>query len=348
MSETTLKYSHSHSRRKHRDNSLVLVVDDDKTLRKGMVFLLRNEGHSIIEAENGSVALELVAREKPDLVLLDLMMPEIDGLEVCQKIKRNDETRLIPVIMITAVNNQSQKIKAIESGADDFLNKPVNLSELRARTQSLLRMKHLNDLLDKADTVIAAMANAIEAKDKYTEGHNDRVSRLTVMLGKAANLGSKELDQVRMGGILHDIGKIGIPDNILNKQGPLNDEEFRMITSHPRKGEKILEPLRSLKEVGDIVLFHHERYDGKGYPEGLAGGDIPLHARIVAIADSFDAMTTDRPYRKALSREQAVSELESGAGTMWDPDLVDLFIDCLNRREKLQSNDSTAEDLNRD
>jgi len=302
-----------------------------------MTFLLEKEGYSTIEAENGLLALERVAAEQPDLVLLDLMMPELDGMEVCQRLKRNEDTRLIPVIMVTAVNNQSEKIKAIESGADDFLNKPVNLAELRARTRSLLRMKHLNDLLDRADNVIAAMANAIEAKDEYTEGHNERVSALAVMLAEEAGLSLKEIEQVRMGGILHDIGKIGIPDNVLNKRGPLCDNEFEMIRSHPRQGERILLPLRSLKEVGDIVLYHHERYDGRGYPDGLAGEDIPLHARIVSIADSFDAMTTDRPYRKALTNQQALKELSQGAGSMWDPQLVELFINLLQNGNNIPS-----------
>jgi putative two-component system response regulator len=330
-------------RHKRRQQSLVLVVDDDKALRKGMTFLLEKEGYSTIEAENGAIALEKIRDEQPDLVLLDLMMPELDGMEVCKQLKRSEETRLIPVIMITAVNNQSEKIKAIESGADDFLNKPVNLAELRARTRSLLRMKHLNDLLDRADTVIAAMANAIEAKDEYTEGHNERVSNLAVMLAEAAGLGPRQTEQVRMGGILHDIGKIGIPDKVLNKPGPLDDVEFDMVRSHPRQGERILLPLRSLKEVGDIVLHHHERYDGKGYPEGLAGEEIPLNARIVAIADSFDAMTTNRPYRNALTYEKAIEELTQGAGSIWDPQLVELFIDLLENDDSISPHPSRKE-----
>ncbi len=332
MENTTLEKKPKTTGKILRSKSLVLVVDDDRALRKGMTFLLEKEGYLTVEAQNGRKALEMVASEKPDLVLLDLMMPELNGMQVCQRLKQNEATRLIPVIMITAVNNQDEKIRAIDAGADDFLNKPVNLAELRARTRSLLKMKHLNDLLDKADTVIAAMANAIEAKDEYTEGHNDRVSKLAVMLAERAGLAIKEIEQVRMGGILHDIGKIGIPDNVLNKHGPLNDEEFRMIKSHPVQGEKILQPLRSLQEVSTIVLHHHERYDGGGYPAGLAGEKIPLFARIVAIADSFDAMTTNRPYRKALSLDTVLAELEQGAGVIWDPALVPMFIDTLRQR----------------
>jgi putative two-component system response regulator len=333
MGHVTLEKIENISEKKHRSKSMVLVVDDDRALRKGMTFLLEKEGYLTAEAQNGQKALEMVASENPDLILLDLMMPELNGMQVCQRLKQNEATRLIPIIMVTAVNNQDEKIKAIDAGADDFLNKPVNLAELRARTRSLLKMKHLNDLLDKADTVIAAMANAIEAKDEYTEGHNDRVSKLSVMLAERAGLSIKDIEQVRMGGILHDIGKIGIPDNVLNKHGPLNEDEFRIITSHPVQGEKILQPLRSLREVGTIVLHHHERFDGGGYPAGLTGKEIPLFARIVAIADCFDAMTTDRPYRKALAMETALAELEQGAGVIWDPSLVPMFIETLRQRD---------------
>ncbi len=343
MGHTTLEMPKKKTGPKQRSKSLVLVVDDDRALRKGMIFLLKKEGYLTIEAPNGEKALEMVASQQPDLVLLDLMMPELNGMQVCQRLKQSEATRLIPIIMITAVNNQNEKIRAIDAGADDFLNKPVNLAEFRARTRSLLKMKHLNDLLDKADTVIAAMANAIEAKDKYTEGHNGRVSKLAVILAERAGLSLMEIEQVRMGGILHDIGKIGIPDSVLNKQGPLNEEEFRMIASHPLKGKKILRPLRSLKEVGTIVLHHHERYDGRGYPEKLAGEEIPLFARIVAIADSFDAMTTDRPYRKALSLKKTMAEFHRGAGSAWDPTLVSLFIDTLQHRGVLNLNARSSE-----
>lgn len=329
MNRGSILATDSGKAKKVKQKSRILVVDDDRSLRRGLIFLLQKEGYATIEAADGHEALEKVSSENPDLVLLDLMMPRINGLEVCRRLKLDENTRLIPVIMITAVDNQNEKLKSIEAGADDFLNKPVDLEELRARTRSLLRMKHLNDLLDKADTVIAALANAIEAKDEYTEGHNDRVSRLAVMLGAAAGLSPKELDLVRMSGILHDIGKIGIPDSVLNKQGPLDAEEYAMITSHPRQGEKILKPLRSVMEIRDVVLFHHERFDGRGYPQGLAGEDIPFFARIVAIADSFDAMTTDRPYRRAFTRQEAIAELENGAGKMWDPRLITLFLQRL-------------------
>jgi putative two-component system response regulator len=311
--------------------SSVLVVDDEASIRHGLVFLLRKEGYAPLEAENGREALQKVLQEKPDLILLDMMMPELNGLEVCRILKSNEDTRLIPVVMITAVHSQDEKIKAIDAGADDFVNKPINIAELRARVRSLLRMKHLNDLLDKADNVIAALANAIEAKDEYTEGHNERVSSYSVALAQAAGMSEDDQEIVRMAGILHDIGKIGVPDNVLNKPGRLSQDEFERIFLHPQEGEKILSPLRCLSGVRDVVLYHHERYDGTGYPKGLKGMQIPIFARIVAIADSYDAMTSTRSYRKALSREKAIEELENKAEEMWDPELVKIFIEWLNR-----------------
>ena len=311
----------------------VLVVDDELAIRKGLVFLLRKEGYETLEAEDGAQVLDLVLGMRPDLILLDLMMPKVDGLVVCRQLKSREETRLIPVVMITAVYSQDQKIKAIEAGADEFLNKPVSIIELRARVKSLLRMKRLNDFLDRSDNVIASLANAIEAKDKYTEGHNERVARYSVSLARLAGLSKRDLNTIQMAGILHDVGKIGVPDNVLNKPGPLNNDEFSRILAHPGKGEKILEPLQSLSGIREAVLYHHERYDGKGYPEGLKGEGIPLYARIIAIADSYDAMTTDRPYRNGLSREAAIAELKAKAGVMWDPALVERFIESLQSGE---------------
>jgi len=315
-------------------SSKVLIADDEDVIRKGLVFLLRKEGYEPLEAKDGREAIDLVFAQRPDLIILDLMMPELNGLEVCCQLKNHEETRLIPVIMITAVHSHDEKLKAIDAGVDDFLNKPINIAELRVRVKSLLKMKHLNDLLDRSDTVIASLANAIEAKDKYTEGHNERVSRYSVALARAAGLSERDQKIIRMAGILHDIGKIGVPDKVLNKKGPLNDKEFSRILSHPQKGEKILEPLRSLGGVRDAVLYHHERYDGKGYPLGLKGYQIPIIARIVAIADSYDAMTTTRPYRKGLSRDRAIEELQHKAGQMWDPDLVKIFVELLQNDKK--------------
>lgn len=315
-------------------SSAVLVVDDDLAIRKGLAFILQKEGYTTIEAKNGREAIEIVNSQCIDIILLDLMMPELNGLEVCSQLKNNEETRLIPVVMITAIHEQKEKLKAIDAGVDDFITKPINIPELRARVRSLLRMKHLNDLLDRADTVISSLANAIEAKDKYTEGHNERVSRYARELAKAIDLSEREQEIISMAGILHDIGKIGVPDNILNKKGPLDDLEFACIVSHPQHGEKILKPLHSLHGVHDVVLYHHEHWDGNGYPFGLKSEEIPLYARIIAIADSYDAMISTRPYRKALKKSAALKELEDKAGQIWDPNLVKIFLNLMQTNEE--------------
>ena len=322
-------------------SSTVLVVDDDTSIRKGLIHLLRAEGYKTVEAKDGREALSLISVENPDLILLDLMMPDINGLMVCRQLKSIEETRLIPIVMITAVYELEEKLKAIDAGVDDFLNKPINIPELRARVRSLLRMKHLNDLLDCADTVISSLANAIEAKDKYTEGHNERVSRYAVALARAVGLSERELEIVRMAGILHDIGKIGVPDKVLNKRSSLNKLEFNSILSHPEKGQRILKPLHSLMGVRKVVLYHHERYDGKGYPHGLEGEQIPIYARIMSIADTYDAMTTTRPYRKALTKSEAIRELKDKAGQMWDPELVKIFVNLVKNNDE---NDSMKTD----
>ena len=310
-------------------DSLILVVDDEDSLRKGLVYLLKQQGYRTCEASNGMEGLRAIEKERPDLVLLDLMMPGMNGIDVCSKLKNSFETRLIPVVMITAASGQKEKIRAIDAGADDFLNKPINLPELKARVNSLLRMKHLNDSLNHSENVIATLANAIEAKDEYTVGHNVRVSDYATRLAKKAGFSVQEQSMVRKAGILHDIGKIGVPDSILTKTGPLTDDEFAKITRHPLNGDKILKPLATMREIREAVLHHHERYDGKGYPHGLKEEEIPLIARIIAIADSYDAMTSTRAYRKALGKETAIAELHNMAGEMWDPQLVDMFIEMI-------------------
>ena len=310
-------------------DSLILVVDDDDSIRKGLVYLLKQQGFRTSEACNGLDGLSAVENERPDLILLDLMMPGMNGIDVCSRLKNSHATRLIPVVMITALNGQKEKIRAIDAGADDFLNKPINLPELKARVNSLLRMKHLNDSLNHSESVIATLANAIEAKDEYTVGHNVRVADYASRLAQKAGFSAKEQSVVKKAGILHDIGKIGVPDSILTKTGPLTDEEFAKITRHPVNGDKILKPLATMREIREAVLHHHERYDGKGYPSGLKGENIPLLARIIAIADSYDAMTSTRAYRKALGKETAITELQNMAGKMWDPQLVELFIEMI-------------------
>jgi len=305
----------------------ILVVDDIDTNRMALRHFLKPHGFQIVEAKDGVEALERVAEEPPDLVLLDVMMPRKNGLEVCRELKSNPETRLIPVVFMTALDKNQDHVAALEAGGDDFLNKPFNRALLTARMGSLLKMKALNDELDQAESVIFSLARAIEARDRFTEKHVERVAENAVQLATRAGFSEKELDDVRYGGILHDIGKIGVPDHILNKPGRLTDEEFDIMKRHPVIGHQICEPLNSLAGALPLIRHHHEKLDGSGYPDGLQGDEISVPARIMAISDIYDALTSNRAYRSAMSQEKAVSILreEAAAGKL-DTDLVEMFI----------------------
>lgn len=281
------------------------------------------------EARNGLEALELILTYPVDLVLLDIMLEGMDGIEVCVRLKADERTRLVPVVLVTALTELEERIKGIEAGADDFLSKPVSRLELLARVRSLVHLKRMNERLDSAESTILALARAVEAKDNYTEGHTERVAFYASSLGRRLNVSGPTLQVLEKAGIMHDVGKIGISDVILNKPGELNQEEWRVVKQHPAIGENICRPLRSLGQLLDVIRHHHERVDGQGYPDGLRGEEITLESRIVAIADAYDAMTTDRPYRKRLSREEAVRLLQEGAGVQWDKDLVREFIQLL-------------------
>jgi putative two-component system response regulator len=305
----------------------VLVVDDQPVnLELISAYLEQVECH-MVTASDGVNALEVVARHAPDLVLLDAMMPRMDGFDVCLRLKADPATRLVPVVMVTALDRTSDRVKALDAGADDFLSKPVDRVELVARVKSLLRLKAVYDQLDDAQRVIFSLARAVEAKDTYTEAHTMRVANNARALAEAAGVRGKELETIYLGGIIHDIGKIGSPDAILMKAGPLTDDEREVMDRHPIIGEGIIKPLRSAQTLMAIVRHHHEKYDGSGYPDGLSGEAIPLAARIVAVADAFDALTSDRPYRTGRSSQDASQILLDGAGKQWDPLLVQLFVD---------------------
>ena len=284
----------------------ILVVDDEKIVVDLHKKMLEKCGYEVITAYNGTEALDLVASDHPDLILTDVFMPGMDGLQLCEELKKNELTTLIPVIMLTAVDDYDNKIRGIETGADDYLSKPVRSRELYARVKSLLRIKTLTDNLESAETVIFTLANAIEAKDHFTKGHIDRVSLLASSLGKHIGLSKTDIGTLEKGGALHDIGKIGVRDDILLKPGKLTPDEFVEIKKHPETGENICRPLHSLAPVLPLIKHHHERYDGSGYPSGLVGEEIPLLARIMAIIDVYDAITSRRAYREAMTHEQAM------------------------------------------
>ncbi len=305
----------------------ILVVDDDALIRQFLEDQLTGEGYLVSTARDGEEALAKVAADSPDLILLDVMMPKVDGFEVCRRLKSDDRTILIPVVMVTALTATDQRIKGIEAGADDFLSKPYNRLELFTRVRSLLKLKRHTDELENAETVLFSLALSVEAKDPYTNGHCDRLARYSVALGKSLGLHAEQLKTLQRGGVLHDLGKVGVPESILLKPGPLNDMERAVVREHPAIGERICKPLKSLRMVLPIIRHHHERWDGSGYPDGLAGEAIPLTARIMQVADIYDAFTTERPYKRALTQEESIALMrEETAKGWWDPRLVEAFI----------------------
>jgi len=306
--------------------SVVLVVDDGAANRQLVEAYLAGLDCDVRLAEDGPTALARLEAEPPDLVLLDVQMPGMDGYEVCRRIKSTTRGKLIPVVMITALNQTDDRVRALESGADDFMAKPVEQVELVARVRSALRLKALYNTLDSAEHVIFALAAAVEAKDASTEKHTQRVAESARQVGRRLGLNELMLDALYRGGLVHDIGKIGVPDAILLKPGPLNPEEEARIRSHVLIGENIVRPLRTAANLLPIIRHHHERFDGGGYPDRLAGKEIPHLARIVAVCDALDALVNDRPYRARRPMEEALAVLADGAGTQWDPEVVNMML----------------------
>ena len=304
---------------------VVLVVDDGEANRDLIEACLAGVDCQVRTAADGTSALKAIQASPPDLVLLDVQMPGMDGFEVCGRIKSSQASRLIPVVMITSLDDTSDRVRALEAGADDYMTKPVDRVELVARVTSMLRLKNVYDSLDSAEHVIFALAAAVEAKDPFTEAHTQRVADSARAVGARLGLGPSQLETLYRGGLIHDIGKIGIPDAILLKPGPLTADEQVTMHLHPIIGETIVAPLRSGAGLLPIIRNHHEHWDGTGYPDRLAGTSIPSLARIVAVCDAFDALVNDRPYRARKTVEEALVTLRAGAGRQWDPTVVDLF-----------------------
>jgi putative two-component system response regulator len=301
----------------------ILIADDDPANRELLSEMLRVRGYRALCAADGEEAMEKMLSEPVSLALLDVMMPKRTGFAVCRALKSRPETRLVPVVLVTGLADKEDRIQGIECGADDFLSKPVHKEELLARVTSLLKLKEFTDELENAETVVCALALSIEAKDPYTEGHCDRLSRYSVALAEQLGLHEQLCTALRRAGIVHDVGKVAVPEHILLKPGPLTPEERKVIEAHPVVGERICAPLKSFRHVLPIIRYHHEKLNGSGYPDGLAGDAIPLTARILTTVDIYDALTTDRPYRKALSPEEALYTMrEEVKRGWWDGDLV--------------------------
>ena len=286
----------------------VLVADDEPVIGQILKAMLTPLNCDPVVVGNGEEALEALSAGDIDLVLLDGMMPRMDGFEACRRLKSDPATRMVPVIMVTGLGDPDSRIRAIEAGADDFITKPPDRLELSARVRALIRTKRLNDSLVSIESVLFSLASAVEAKDSYTEGHVRRVSSLAVNIGRAMNLPPHDIEALRLGGVLHDIGKIGVPDSVLNKTAPLSPEEMEAIRNHPVIGYRMAEPLAPiLKGALEVIRHHHEKLDGSGYPDGLRGADISVVARIMAVADIYDALVTERPYHGPMTKEEAIA-----------------------------------------
>jgi putative two-component system response regulator len=304
----------------------VLIVDGEEINRRLIKAILKTAPYRILEARKASDAMSLLQSEKIDLVILDLMLPEVSGPELCRWMKTSRATQLIPILMMTSVQGVENEIVGISSGADEFLIKPLHPAVVRTRVRAMLRNKTLIDSLEEAESILFALAQAVEHRDPTTGRHCQRLAGTSVVLGEALGLPKADLTALYRGGYLHDIGKIAIPDAILFKNGPLTSQEWSVMRSHPVRGEEICRAMKSLWPVLPIIRHHHEHWDGSGYPDGLAGEDIPLLARILQVTDIYDALTTRRPYKPALSHAEAIAVLEDEVRRGWrDPELVPLF-----------------------
>jgi putative two-component system response regulator len=305
---------------------IVLVADDQEANRELMKELLSAEGFEVVTAPDGLTALRELNRVHPDLILLDVLMPDTNGLDVCERIKSNPETYLTPVILVTSLSDKQDRINGIKVGADDFLTRPVDRTELIARVRSLLKLKLRTDELERAESVLFTLARSIEGKDPYTHGHCERIAEYSARLGNQIGLSLEQVTALRRAGVVHDIGKIAVPDSVLLKPGALSEEEWQFIRQHPVVGERICLPLKSFRSVLPIIRHHHERFDGSGYPDGLRGNTIPVTVRVLQIVDVYDALTTERPYKPAFSSAQALqimkTEVERG---WWDAAIFDEF-----------------------
>jgi len=307
-------------------NGTILIADDQEPNRVLFEELLSAEGFRVITASDGAAALQEFGRTQPDLVLLDVMMPHLNGFEVCEKIKANTETCLTPVILVTALCDKEDRVTGIKAGADDFLSRPVDRSELLARVRSLLKLKAHTDELERAESVLFALAQIIEGKDPHTQGHCERLSEYASRLGERLRLPQDQIVALHRAGMVHDIGKMVVPDAILLKPGRLTEGEWKLMREHPIVGERICTPLKSFRLVLPIIRHHHEKLDGSGYPDGLRGQEIPLTARVLQIVDVYDALTTERPYKRALSISEAleIMEMEVVKG-WWDQNIFGEF-----------------------
>ncbi len=323
----------------------ILIVDDNAANRDTLEALLTSLGHELRFAQSGEEALKKAIALPPDLILLDVNMPGMDGFEVCEKLRADSKLASVPIVITTSLDDKKSKLRGIEVGADDFITKPIDGMEIRARVKMILRLNRYrkslqqqdeikrahNELQDAYEETLKGWVRALDARDRETELHSRRVTLLTKSVARQAGIADQDLEDVRRGALLHDIGKIAVPDHILRKPGPLTDAEWVIMRTHPKAAYDILKPIKHLANSLDIPYCHHERWDGAGYPRGLKGDAIPLSARIFAVIDVWDALLSDRPYRKAWEREKVIEHIQENSGTHFDPVLADLFLKMMSQ-----------------
>lgn len=323
--------------------STILIVDDEPSNRETLVSILEADGYELSIAENGPQAIEKANQLDPDVILLDVMMPGMDGFEVCKSIRKETKLAEVPILFLTALNDRQSLLTGLSSGADDFITKPFDRYELRAKLKSITRLNRYRkliderqqlqethqELLDAYDKTIEGWSRAMDLRDKETEGHTKRVTQLTLELARKFGVSEQQLTHIRRGALLHDMGKLGIPDSVLLKPGLLDENEWEIMRGHPQLAYDMLYPIEYLRPALDIPYCHHEKWDGTGYPKGLKGEQIPLAARLFAIVDVWDALTTDRPYRPAWDKQIAMAYIRDQSGAHFQPAIVDLFVQIM-------------------
>ena len=304
----------------------ILVVDDDEVNRRLMRTVLEPLDYRIREVRDGEEALEAVRTDPPDLILLDVVMPRRGGMSVCRELKGDPRTRLIPIVMVTSLAEFPVRIQGLEAGVDDFLLKPFNAVELTTRVRALISLKRYTDDLESAVHVLESIALVVERRDRYTGDHCRRIGEYGAHIGRALGLDQGDIKTLYLGGVFHDLGKIAVADGVLNKPGPLSAEEAAAMRTHPTVGADLCQPLKTMGKVVPLIRHHHEKIDGSGYPDRLAGEEIPLLARIISVADVYDALATDRPYRRALPHGTCMGLLQAEVRRgWWDGELVQIL-----------------------
>ena len=327
--------------------STILIVDDEYSGRETLESILEGEGYNLVMAESGPQAIAKAKSILPDVILLDVMMPGMTGFEVCEHIRNDPQVAEIPIIILTALDDRDSLLTGLKAGADDFISKPFDRFELRARLIGITRLNRYQKLLQEREKLqkahrhlleayeatIEGWSHAMDLRDRETEGHSRRVAELTIQLAQAMGLSEEAIVHIRRGALLHDMGKIGIPDSILHKPDKLTDQEWAVMRSHPQLAFSMLGSIEYLRDSLDIPYFHHEKWDGSGYPQGLQGERIPIAARIFSVADVWDALTSDRPYRPAWSKDEAFEYIRAQSGRHFDPHVVEVFFKVMEQLE---------------